>query len=141
MCCVILTIIGLYRPIFALCSGKGFTRRLLIGRVVLMLFLLPPLVWAMSEGRIGAHIRIRDDEANGTAITGRWLGKVDLKGISLKMVRSTRYGHIVETLIGAKKGELLRIDGFVDSDRQPLSTKLLERYPIAVEESVALPGR
>ncbi|MFZ2959602.1 MAG: hypothetical protein WA705_22175 [Candidatus Ozemobacteraceae bacterium] len=132
---------GLYKPLYSWWSEKHFPKRLFLTRALLLLGLIPPLVWGASEGRIGSRIHINDDQAKGFSITKKWMGGVDLKGVSLKLVQSHRYGKMVETLIGAKKGEHLRVDGFIDAERKSFSAVIRERYGIPVEESVALPER
>lgn len=89
-------------------------------RLVLLSLLFPPFVWAITEGRWGATIRLRERELVGTTCFGRFLGKVDLDGVSLRLEQRRHSRGFSWVLVGAKKWETLRIDGFVDAHGQPL---------------------
>ncbi|HNV68574.1 MAG TPA: hypothetical protein PKO06_02670 [Candidatus Ozemobacteraceae bacterium] len=89
-------------------------------RLLLVVLLIPPFTWAVTEGRWGAIIRLRDRELIGTTYFGRFLGKIDLDGVSLRLEHRAHSRGSTWTLVGAKKFEHLRIDGFVDRSGRSL---------------------
>jgi len=109
-------------------------RRQCIGRLLLLVLLLPPVAWAMSGGRLGATIRQRHERLIGESLFHRYLGGVDLEGVSLQVTTSESYGRQVVFLEGAKRGERLRVDGFHSPDGKTLLEILLKQRPLPNRE-------
>ena len=103
------------------------SRRQFAGRLFLAALLLPALAWAMSDGRLGATIRQRQERLIGESRFRRFLGGVDLQGTGLRLTSQELYGRRLVFLEGNKRGERLRIDGFLASDGRPLQEILETR--------------
>lgn len=104
-------------------------RRQFLGRLFLLALLLPPLAWAMSDGRIGATVHQRHERLVGESLFHRYLGAVDLEGVSLHITAKESYGRPVVFLEGAKRGERLRIDGFQSPDGKTLQ-EILQKHRV-----------
>ncbi len=102
-------------------------------RLLLVALLIPPFTWAVTEGRWGATIRLRERELVGFSFFGRFLGKIDLDGVSLRLEHRAHSRGEAWVLVGAKKYEELRIDGYIDRfDRSLLDVVRTDfRIPIA----------
>ncbi|MBF0545565.1 MAG: hypothetical protein HQM08_14075 [Candidatus Riflebacteria bacterium] len=84
---------------------------------------------------MGAKIARREYMLYGTTYTDRRFGQADLEGVSLRMKSTSRnWRNPIITLVGAKKGEKLRIDGFIASNGIELSDWLAQKYKIPLEQ-------
>lgn len=135
----ILIVAGLGHPLYrwkraTSAPESTAARRTCLWRLFLLVLLIPPVVWAMSEGRFGATIRQRHERLIGTSIGGRYLGGIDLEADSLILMKATHYGRPTLTLQGARHGERLRIDGFRKQDGTCLDEALLRVRAIPFRE-------
>lgn len=106
----------------------------LLTRLLLLCLLLPPFVWAVTVGHWGARIRLQDKELTGVTCFNRFLGKVDLTGVSLRLERRRQSRGSAWVLVGAKKREELQIDGFVDHHGNTLIDLVLKEFKIPMVE-------
>ncbi|MBF0408573.1 MAG: hypothetical protein HQM10_14585 [Candidatus Riflebacteria bacterium] len=113
---------------------KSFIRKLFP-----VVIFLPPFLFALSEGRIGSRILKRSNSLYMINFFNKWSGGVNLDGVSLKMKKTKHlWRSDIFELIGAKKFEKLRIDGYTLSDGTSLADHIVKKFDIQLVDETAM---